>query len=1116
MAYQSYLVERFETTHENVFFRELNEFFLEEYGDKNGNHVFIGNLSVGGHKLDAIFIKSGAIIVLDFKDYAGDLTFSENGSWLIKNKGKTIFVSGGAVSRNPFQQVNAYRFSLFQYLADNESRILAQNQTTIKWDHTNCMVLFHHDINFDRNQIPAKSQRFFHISTKNLIRSHINDNHSQRMLLTDQNIASILSVLSIGQHQQYDASQELQEENKNRMRYSPINKIRIDQILPHKEDNYALNVLNYYSTMLGIERFNDVEITNIVHIGIDWNQVNDGAFTLDLSLYSGFHADFQKNRMANFPKHLFVSINVDLNGTIIPLLFNTIMNTEIKNLLEIPIHFNLFDVFSSVLSELEVSENIINEITQVVGEVATFKDKIAAVSKVLGITLVIQPYISLGLSNEAMYSAQLQSEIKTIIKQTQLGGALPPVLNTVLNVDAKLPPLLSNREFKLLTISSLNDSQREAVSLSFKQPLTIITGPPGTGKSQVVMNIMANALYQNERVLFASKNNKAVDNVYQRLNQVLDTDYFIRLGNAEENRKTVDLLDKFSNIPVQADKEVLEAELETAEQNYQQLLEKIAKVAGKLNQLPEVAQKVEKSKIELTAAKELYQSWVTGVHIGYYKLFIQDKERISISNSALNLYINKLNAAHGFIGNLLFNIFQKTKLLAAVTELNKSQSKAIAQYIDQQSPYFSEDKTIKESLLANLKYIKSLLEHQEQLVAAENSHLKTIAQLTDAYAIQDELLKELKEEEPALRASLLLLSDEGVSLSKELIGKKIAYNKASASISAISSYRGYLTTGIPWKNEEQKVCSQTINNFLNHYKAVSVSNLAVKKSFLMEKELFDLLIIDEASQSDITSVLPMLYRAKRVVILGDPLQLTHITSVSKDENSYVAEKLGISIYDHNYVMDSLFLHADKIAGKHEMRPVFLDEHYRCHPEIIQFSNQYFYKEMAGQEMTIRSTASQFTIGDRGFNWEDVQGKVDEHSNTNKAEIEKCLSLGLALRNKYPDASIGITTPFNHQKHQLIKAFAPYPELKIVVDTVHRFQGDEKDIMIFSLVCSEGARSSMTNFINHYAKNLINVGVTRAKSALYIVGNKSYCSQLMDKNQKTLLAKLADYSKLLNK
>jgi hypothetical protein len=184
MAYQSYLVERFETTHENVFFRELNELFLEEYADKNGDHVFIGNLSVGGHKLDAVFIKSGAII-------------------------------GGAVSRNPFQQVNAYRFSLFQYLADNESKILEKNQANIKWDHTNGMVVFHHDISIDRNQIAAKIQRYFHISTKALIRSHINDNHSQRMLLTDHNIAFILAVLFIGKDQQYDASKELQEVSKD-------------------------------------------------------------------------------------------------------------------------------------------------------------------------------------------------------------------------------------------------------------------------------------------------------------------------------------------------------------------------------------------------------------------------------------------------------------------------------------------------------------------------------------------------------------------------------------------------------------------------------------------------------------------------------------------------------------------------------------------------------------------------------------------------------------------------------------------------------------------------------------------------------------------------------------
>src|SRR5690606_2073663 len=129
-------------------------------------------------------------------------------------------------------------------------------------------------------------------------------------------------------------------------------------------------------------------------------------------------------------------------------------------------------------------------------------------------------------------------------------------------------------------------------------------------KSQVVMNIMANAIYHNERVLFASKNNKAVDNVYQRLNQLLDTDYFIRVGNTEENRKTVDLLEKLSNVPVQEDKQAIASELKVAEQDFQDLLHKIAEIEDRLKQISQIAGRVENFIEQLDEAKLSYQDWL--------------------------------------------------------------------------------------------------------------------------------------------------------------------------------------------------------------------------------------------------------------------------------------------------------------------------------------------------------------------------------------------------------------------------------------------------------------------------------------------------------------------------
>jgi hypothetical protein len=94
------------------------------------------------------------------------------------------------------------------------------------------------------------------------------------------------------------------------------------------------------------------------------------------------------------------------------------------------------------------------------------------------------------------------------------------------------PPLPS-----LLEPLPLNTEQREAVTLALTAPLTVITGPPGTGKSQVVSSILINAARQGKRVLFASKNNKAVDVVEARVNSLGPRPILLRLGRGEYQSK---------------------------------------------------------------------------------------------------------------------------------------------------------------------------------------------------------------------------------------------------------------------------------------------------------------------------------------------------------------------------------------------------------------------------------------------------------------------------------------------------------------------------------------------------------------------------------------------------
>ncbi len=111
-----------------------------------------------------------------------------------------------------------------------------------------------------------------------------------------------------------------------------------------------------------------------------------------------------------------------------------------------------------------------------------------------------------------------------------------------------------------------------------------------------------------------------------------------------------------------------------------------------------------------------------------------------------------------------------------------------------------------------------------------------------------------------------------------------------------------------------------------------------------QKELFDLVIIDEASQCDMATSMAAIQRAKRVVICGDPNQLRHSSFLSKPKMLQLLQKEGL---DQSYLVNFNFRETsllDMISRqlKSQNQVSFLDEHYRSVPEIIRFSNKEFY------------------------------------------------------------------------------------------------------------------------------------------------------------------------------
>jgi len=265
----------------------------------------------------------------------------------------------------------------------------------------------------------------------------------------------------------------------------------------------------------------------------------------------------------------------------------------------------------------------------------------------------------------------------------------------------------------------------------------------------------------------------------------------------------------------------------------------------------------------------------------------------------------------------------------------------------------------------------------------------------------------------------------------------------------------------------------------------------------LKQGLFDLAIIDEATQCDIASCLPVLHRAGRAVVVGDPNQLRHLSFLSTQREKEIVEKCQVPPeqremcgYREKSILD---LVNESIAGQESV--VFLDEHFRSAPPIIQFSNETFYANALhimtekpcepSNPLTLR-----FAGGNRcadGDNPEEASLVVQDV--VKQVERERLLSAGLCH-------SIGILSPFRAQvdciSKQLSRALDPDAFIRhdIMIGTAHTFQGEERDAMFLSLALDSQSPAASLRFLEK--RDVFNVAITRARlfQQVYISLNPS--------------------------
>jgi hypothetical protein len=262
----------------------------------------------------------------------------------------------------------------------------------------------------------------------------------------------------------------------------------------------------------------------------------------------------------------------------------------------------------------------------------------------------------------------------------------------------------------------------------------------------------------------------------------------------------------------------------------------------------------------------------------------------------------------------------------------------------------------------------------------------------------------------------------------------------------------------------------------------------VSKLLPMTKGLFDMVIIDEASQCDLASILPVLFRAKKIVVCGDPKQLRHLSFLAKSRQNQIGTALSefeIERFDfrNRSVLD---LVNDTIATQDQV--VLLNEHYRSKPAIIDFSNHEFY----GGALKIM-TSSPLLNSESDVELIVLEGKRNGRG-VNEVESDyifsKIKQVVLLESQSLNPSSIGVLSPFrdqvSHLQKRVMKEFTLHEIERhhLLIGTAYEFQGEEREVMFLSFTLDEFSHPTAFRYLNKL--EVFNVSITRAKRKQYVL------------------------------
>lgn len=592
----------------------------------------------------------------------------------------------------------------------------------------------------------------------------------------------------------------------------------------------------------------------------------------------------------------------------------------------------------------------------------------------------------------------------------------------------------------IILLQPSNKSQKKSVEAAIKNHISIIEGPPGTGKTTTILSILANMIYENKKVVVVSKNNSAINNVFDELNNIQIAPCSIRLGKQTIISELTPILEeKIKNYEKEI-KNISVNEKENSEKEMKRLCDKLEKLENDLEKLIKIKNKLielENNYRHLNKKSEAYE-------LDKYKDSIKRLNKINSSSSAK----------------------KKLDILSEVL-VKLSKEKKIG-LIKRFLVYINFRLTIKE-LNNNGIIIQSLLE--KKFLEYEIIDLKNILERGNLDKLQNEISRIYKE--------------DYIKLSKELVLKSLKKRYSKKEYDKIYS---------KIKANETLDFAKIKKDIVNLYPVImtTVDAFIYNFNYLFGKdEKIDCIIIDEASQCDIMSALPLLYATKKIVVVGDSKQLSAIINMEENEIKTKVER------EYDYRKENFLTTISKVINPESN---MLLEHYRCDYNIINYCNRYFYDNKLIIYKEAKNDSMILINDDKGKYVNFNQGSF-----VNLREIETIKGLiNSDIKDKF------IITPFKSQANNLCKKYN-----KEQCGTIHTFQGKGEKEVYFSTVLNNTnkGRSHLKSNHNLFTNELINVAVSRAKDKFVLVTDKEFFVN-NDKNIKNLIEYIEAYGKII--